>query len=133
MGVTTNTVPLIGVGNQGTSPVGPAASSRGGLRLVLCGGLGRCVSHRTSPFERPEAAGPFERIHAMAAAPAGGRGCRGASGLLPTAISQNGRMADKTFEKVLFCCIAFVDRMRKQLVAKYHLQQIRQFDSDIAQ
>lgn len=35
----------------------------------------------------------------MAAAPAGGRGCRGASGLLPTAISQNGRMADKTFEE----------------------------------
>ena len=28
MGVTTNNVPLIGVGNQGASPVGPAASSR---------------------------------------------------------------------------------------------------------
>jgi NADH-quinone oxidoreductase subunit B len=35
MGVTTNTVPLIGVGNQGASPVGPASRLAGPMSTTM--------------------------------------------------------------------------------------------------
>ena len=62
MGVTTNTVPLIGVGNQGASPVGPASSRLATPMSTTMFNTGARVSEVIGVRVRDVAVGPTSSV-----------------------------------------------------------------------